>query len=323
MASNDTPELPEEIVTQICRGLVIQDIVHLSEVCKYLAHFLVLTKRDSNSQVLWKFLIKRDFSSITNSGCYQACSHFRNLYIQLARAKVSLLGMASPNGTNKVHKIKDEFKRNRQQRVMETSGIRPFYVLLYHHTNATRKLAAYAIDDAASYYGKVLHFNEVNNLLAEGTTKVWIPGAYKVIWRIKLAQDYGLGAVEFTTKALNNPDEEAFYDEDEDEDERENNDSFQQFIWLVNEYKQKPANISVEKWLDVDVGNILIEKPHTTVCFKVSQGYHDWKYGMFVDYVELVPITMDEFNAAKRDGDVVMNDVPANMTTQVNEARLE
>jgi hypothetical protein len=69
---------------------------------------------------------------------------------------------------------------------------------------------------------------------------VWIPGAYKVIWRIKLAQDYGLGmcahllllcfitetnthtigAVEFTTKALNNPDEEAFYDEDEDEDER-------------------------------------------------------------------------------------------------------
>ena len=32
MASNDTPELPEEIVTQICRGLVIQDIVHLSEV---------------------------------------------------------------------------------------------------------------------------------------------------------------------------------------------------------------------------------------------------------------------------------------------------
>lgn len=32
MASNETPELPEEIVTQICRGLVIQDIVHLSEV---------------------------------------------------------------------------------------------------------------------------------------------------------------------------------------------------------------------------------------------------------------------------------------------------
>lgn len=35
MASNDTPELPEEIVTQICRGLVIQDIVHLSEVFYY------------------------------------------------------------------------------------------------------------------------------------------------------------------------------------------------------------------------------------------------------------------------------------------------
>lgn len=51
--------------------------------------------------------------------------------------------------------------------------------------------------------------------------------------------------------------------------------------------------------------------------------YHDWKYGMFVDYVELVPITMDEFNAAKRDGDVVMKDISANMTTQVNEARLE
>jgi hypothetical protein len=44
---------------------------------------------------------------------------------------------------------------------------------------------------------------------------------------------------------------------------------------------------------------------------------------MFVDYVELVPITMDEFNAAKRDGDVVMKDISANMTTQVNEARLE
>lgn len=32
MASHGTPELPEEIVTQICRGLAIQDIVHLSEV---------------------------------------------------------------------------------------------------------------------------------------------------------------------------------------------------------------------------------------------------------------------------------------------------
>eukprot|EP00029_Vermamoeba_vermiformis_P014314 TRINITY_DN9434_c0_g1_i1.p1 TRINITY_DN9434_c0_g1~~TRINITY_DN9434_c0_g1_i1.p1 ORF type:complete len:310 (-),score=12.85 TRINITY_DN9434_c0_g1_i1:144-1073(-) len=308
MASVDTPELPEEIVTQICRGLAIQDIVHLSEVCKYLAYFLVLTKRDSNSQVLWKFLIKRDFSSITNSGCYQSCAHYRNLYIQLARAKISLLGMASPNGAIKLHKIKDEFKRTRQQRVAETSGIRSFYVLLYHHTNATRKVAAYAVDDAASYYGKVLHFNEVNKLLAEGTAKVWIPGPYKVVWRIKLAPDYGLGAIEFTTKVLNKPDEEAFYDGDEEEEDRENDDSFQQFIWLVNEYKQKPANISVEKWLDVDVGNIIVEKPHTTVCFKVSQGYHDWKYGMFVDYVELVPITMEEYKAAKGDNDVVMKD---------------
>lgn len=63
--------------------------------------------------------------------------------------------MASPNGIIKVHKIKEEFKRTRQERVAESSGIRPFYVLLYHHTNATRKLAAYAVDDAASYYGKV------------------------------------------------------------------------------------------------------------------------------------------------------------------------
>ena len=71
----------------------------------------------------------------------------------------------------------------------------------------------------------------------------------------------------------------------------DNSDTFQQFIWLVNEYKQKPAvcifslvlyrwilnlclqNISVEKWLDIHVGNIIVEKPHTTVCFKVSQGY--------------------------------------------------
>lgn len=63
--------------------------------------------------------------------------------------------MASPNGIIKLHKIKDDFKRSRQQRVTETSGIRPFYVLLYHHTNATRKLAAYAIEDAASYFCKV------------------------------------------------------------------------------------------------------------------------------------------------------------------------
>ena len=63
--------------------------------------------------------------------------------------------MAPPNGPIKVHKIKEEFKRTRQERVVASSGIRPFYVLLYHHTNATRKIAAYAIDDAASYYGKV------------------------------------------------------------------------------------------------------------------------------------------------------------------------
>lgn len=49
--------------------------------------------------------------------------------------------------------------------------------------------------------------------------------------------------------------------------------------------------------------------------------YHDWKYGMFVDYVELVPITMDEFNTTKKDTDVVMKDVPKNTMTQVNEAR--
>jgi len=32
MSSDDTPELPEEIVIQICRGLTIQNIVQLSEV---------------------------------------------------------------------------------------------------------------------------------------------------------------------------------------------------------------------------------------------------------------------------------------------------
>jgi hypothetical protein len=195
----------------------------------------------------------------------------------------------------------DEPQRRRIERFKEANRIRPFWALQLHYTNSrTRRIASEYVSDPTSYFQTVLHLNELNRLLVEGCGMVWIPGYYRVRWRIKLSADYALGTLQFVTKVLRDENERGAWDDDEMEIlTRPNSEFYQRFWFLVNDYEHRPPNVKTNVWFDLNVGTIFVEKPKSTVFFSVMQSYHDWKYGLYIDYVQLWPITEEEFRKAQ------------------------
>lgn len=51
----------------------------------------------------------------------------------------------------------------------------------------------------------------------------------------------------------------------------------------------------METWIDLNAGVITVDEDDTEVWVGMNNWSMDWKYGMFIDYVELQPLTEQEY----------------------------
>jgi len=129
-----------------------------------------------------------------------------------------------------------------------------------------------------------------------------------------------------TTPTLQeNPDKDAylehFTDDSDSEDVNPNNypddmptsKFFQRCFWDFGDHTTAAANnIPLVTWFDLPAGEILLQEDNTEVWFGINQLSMDWKYGLDIDYVALVPITMEDFNESQS-----KQNKPKNQTTQL------
>lgn len=218
----------------------------------------------------------------------------------------------------------------------ERNGIKPFFVLhLFYKSQKTRRTEAKYTDDIDSYFGKVLEICEMFRIQIEGQIMIRYPSLYKVIWRVKVSVDYlDLGPLSFIVRiakdgekcipfdafeTLQSDNDQSVYtwvvenqvqqDVQRQEQMRQMEDNMR--AWNINNVDQviDQVNINNEqtpkkefplgKWFDVVVGKINIESPNSIVFLSLINTAPAWKYGLWIDYVAVVPITKEEYDNLK------------------------
>ena len=125
---------------------------------------------------------------------------FRSVYTQYARSRISASGALS-----RAILAKQIRKSERLKRWMERHGLEPFFCLQFGHLSnqLPRMIVAKYEMDYSSHFGQVLHINRAMYIQVEGSARVFLPGFYKVVFRLKLAPDYeDIGPLNFLTKVI-------------------------------------------------------------------------------------------------------------------------
>lgn len=142
-------------------------------------------------------------------------ANYRSLYTAFYRSRVSPVGYLSPKIS-----AKHVRRSSSLQRFAKVHGIRPFYVVQLFHTSThgPKTIVAKHSLDETSHYGQVLELRRCWNIQVEGSVRVWRPGYYRVVWRLKLATDYeDLGPLSFLTKVVTSYELKHLLDETEAE----------------------------------------------------------------------------------------------------------
>lgn len=63
----------------------------------------------------------------------------------------------------------------------------------------------------------------------------------------------------------------------------------------TNPARRNDGPFPVNQWFDLLAGFIQVKNPHDGVCFAITNVDFGYKYGLFIDYVALVPVTRKEF----------------------------
>lgn len=127
-------------------------------------------------------------------------STFRELFIAYFRSRASSTGSLTPT-------INDKHVRKSPtlQKWAQLHGLKPFYVTQLFHTSNVghRTVCASHVADEDAYFGQVLEIKRCWNIQIEGAMRVWLPGYYRVVWRLKLAHDHlDLGPLHFLSKVV-------------------------------------------------------------------------------------------------------------------------
>lgn len=324
--------LPSDIVHQICIFLERRDISDLSRSSKRLFSFFF--HNNSVSDNVWKHLTVKDFGIP-----YEDLIHYhftpRHLYIALVRSKVSPTDILWPHMKGK--------RARRDPLCIEwakSNNVKPFFVLHLFYKSQRRITEAKYTEDSESYFGKVLEICEMFRIQIEGQTIVRYPGLYKIVWRLKISDDYlDLGPLSFITRISKTGETSIPFDTYET---LESNDDQHVYTWVVeNQVQQnrqvienrrrieenlrawniegnmmnnnndqivelnaqdqpeKKREFPLNKWFDVVVGKQIFESPNTLVFLSLINTSPAWKYGLWIDYVSIVPIHENEYKDLK------------------------
>lgn len=276
---------------------------------------------------VWKHLLVRDFDLP-----YELQNQFSllplQLYISFTRSRISPLGIFKPD-----MKPKDIRHDASLSKWAKRNFLNPFYVLhLYHRSARTRRIEAKYTKDSSSYYKRVLEICEIFILLIEGQCLVRFPGYYKVVWRMKIANDYiDLNELTFITRIAQKGEKCIPYHVYENPLPEEGVQTVYTYIipnpppepvrapevgpidpLLIGMMpanpiqpveqdpipNQAPTSHVRERWFEVVVGHIQIDQPNTPVFLTLVNMNPAWKYGLFIDYVQIVPIHEKEYMEA-------------------------
>lgn len=151
---------------------------------------------------MWLHMLKRDYGVTEKTARRFAAEgkDFRSLYALYARSRVSATGAVSKSVLAK-HVRKSE----RLRRWTDSHALKPFFSLQNGHTSTVgpRMIVSKHDIDYSSHFGQVLHLNRCSNIQVEGSARVFLPGYFKVVFRLKLAPDYeDIGPLNFLAKVI-------------------------------------------------------------------------------------------------------------------------
>jgi len=77
--------------------------------------------------------------------------------------------------------------------------------------------------------------------------------------------------------------------------EKESNQYYQKIPFDFGDYTTaEDKDIPLARWIELPIGEILVPEESSIVWFGLNQFGLDWKYGLSIDYVALIPITMED-----------------------------
>lgn len=151
---------------------------------------------------MWLHLLRRDYNVTEKTSKRFAAEEkdFRSLYALYARSRISTCGAISRTVWAKHVRKSEKLKR-----WAETHGLKPFFSMQNGHTSTAghRMLVSKHEMDYSSHFGQVLHLSRCWNIQVEGSVRVFLPGYFKVVFRLKLAPDYeDIGPLNFLSKVI-------------------------------------------------------------------------------------------------------------------------
>lgn len=153
------------------------------------------------------------------------------MVISFARSKISVCGKISPKISQKQIRSNSNL-----QNWCNTNGLSPFWVLQLFQKNTKRKVINSTYnEDEDSYFGTIVEIQECWNIQIEGSVKVWNPGFYRVVWRIKLLPDYlDLSPLRFLTKVFDSEIKKPKFTNDEIFEAESVDSEFLVYTWNIN-----------------------------------------------------------------------------------------
>ena len=249
----DSESLPEVVAEKIASFLHGRDLINLGYTCKY-------WNKIAGFNHVWKDLVVGRFGKqglgTENDNNGDTYTDYKQLYMKLASAR---------------------------------KPAKDFYVLhLFSHAYEEGGYYLEKVRDPESSSGEVIQLNSVCWLQINADYKSVIPGNYKLIWRMKLADAYlSCNHVEFRARP----------------EESSGNEVCK--IWKDEDFKEAERKFGSGRWFEAGMGEFLV----TSMCdvYVEIKGRIDWWCGgISWDYAEIRPSDL-KANAANTNTEVEPN----------------